>query len=130
VKWSELLVALVPPGVMTVMSTVPAEPLGEVAVIQESVCKVNVAALVPNITEVAPRNPEPLTVTAVPPEEVPVVGETVDTTGMGRKLYSSPKTVEGDPPSTDPPDPPLLPTGVVTTTSTSAADSEAVTAVI
>jgi len=47
VNWSALLVALVPPDDVTVMSTVPREPAGEMAVIEVELLMVNVAAPVP-----------------------------------------------------------------------------------
>ena len=53
---SAVLVALVPPGVVTVMSTVPAESAGAVAVMLVGLLIVRlVAAVDPNLTAVAPR---------------------------------------------------------------------------
>ena len=52
---SASLIALVPPAVVTVMSTVPAVPAGAVAVIDVALFTVKVVALVaPNFTAVAP----------------------------------------------------------------------------
>jgi hypothetical protein len=39
------------------------------------------AAVLPNMTDVAPVNPEPETVTTVPPAAGPELGETPETTG-------------------------------------------------
>ena len=56
-----------PPGVVTVTSTVPL-PAGEVAVIEVAVSTVMVAALpVPKSTAVAPQRLVPVMVTLVPP---------------------------------------------------------------
>ena len=82
-NWSAGDVALVPPGVVTVISMVPV-PAGEMAVIfvAESTVKLE-AALPPNITVVAPVNPVPITVTVVPPTNGPLVGEMLVTVGTG-----------------------------------------------
>src|SRR5208283_2500527 len=82
-------VALVPPGVVTVTSTVPA-PAGETAVIWvvEVTVKLD-AAVVPNITAVAPLNPVPVTVTEVPPATGPAAGVIPVTAGMGSYVNSS-----------------------------------------
>jgi hypothetical protein len=54
VNWSAVLVALVPPGPVTVTSTVPL-PLGEVAVQVVAVLQLTpVAAVDPKLTPVAP----------------------------------------------------------------------------
>ena len=54
-NWSAALVALVPPGVVTVTSTVPALPAGAVAVMLVALLTVNaVAAVPPKLTAVAP----------------------------------------------------------------------------
>ena len=45
--WSAALVALVPPGVVTVTSTVPDAPAGAVAVMVVELLTVKVAAVVP-----------------------------------------------------------------------------------
>jgi hypothetical protein len=84
VKWSLALVAEVPPPVVTRTSTVPADSVGAVAVIDPSLFTVNdVAAVAPNATADAPVNPEPLIVTLVPPDAGPDAGLTPDTTGAG-----------------------------------------------
>ena len=76
--------ALLPPTVVTVMSTVPAVSAGEVAVICVALLTVNVvAAVAPNITAVAPVKFVPAMVTDVPPAVVPLVGETLVTVGGG-----------------------------------------------
>ena len=67
--------ALVPPGVVTVMSTAPALPAGDVAVIEVALLTVNdVAAMAPNFTAVAPVRLVPVIVTDVLPSVVPEVG--------------------------------------------------------
>ena len=76
-------VALWPPGVLTVTSTVP-EPAGEVAVtcVADSALSA-VAALAPNLTSLAPVRFVPVIVTVVPPPAGPLVGETFVTVGAG-----------------------------------------------
>jgi hypothetical protein len=81
VYWSLVLVALVPPGVVTVMSTVPAAPAGAVAEIWLDLLTTNVAAVPPKLTPVAPVKPVPLIVTVVPPVVGPDVGLTLVTDG-------------------------------------------------
>jgi len=83
VNWSAGEVVLVPPGVVTVISTVPV-PAGEAAVIwvAEFTAKPD-AGFVPNITAVAPVNPVPVTVTVVPPAADPKAGEMLVTVGTG-----------------------------------------------
>ena len=84
VNWSAAPVALVPPGVVTVMSTVPALSAGEVAVIDVALLTVNaVAAVAPKLTAVAPVKPVPVIVTEVPPAVGPLVGLTLVTVGAG-----------------------------------------------
>jgi hypothetical protein len=63
---SEVLVADVPPGVVTVTSTVP-DPAGATAVmdVADTTLK-EVAAVEPNLTAVAPVRFVPVTVTEVP----------------------------------------------------------------
>jgi hypothetical protein len=81
VNWSAADVALVPPGVVTVTSTVPA-PAGEVAVICVALLNVNVvAAVAPNFTAVAPVKFVPVMVTTVPPAAGPLAGLTLLTVG-------------------------------------------------
>jgi hypothetical protein len=76
------LVALVPPAVVTVTSTVPAEPAGAVAVIDVALLTVNDVALVaPNLTAVVPVKLVPVIVTLVPPAVGPATGETLVTVG-------------------------------------------------
>ena len=73
--WSAGLVALVPPGVVTVTSTVPADPGGDVAVISEaSTTDTFVAGLDPTSTDVAPVRLAPPIVTLVPPAAGPDPG--------------------------------------------------------
>ena len=79
--WSLVLAALVPPGVVTVMSTVPAAPTGAVAEIWLELFTENVAAVPPKLTPVAPVKPVPLIVTVVPPVVGPDVGLTLVTDG-------------------------------------------------
>ena len=80
-KRSALLIALVPPGVVTVTSTVP-EPAGDTAVIEVADFTVTlVAALDPNLTSLAPVRLVPVMVTEVPPPPGPLVGETFVTVG-------------------------------------------------
>jgi hypothetical protein len=76
VNWSAALVLLVPFGVVTVMWTVPADPGGEVAVIWVAVLLVMLAAVAPNLTEVAPDRLVPVIVTEVPPAVGPDDGLT------------------------------------------------------
>lgn len=67
---------LVPLGASTVTRTEPGDPGGETAVIVLSLTTVKLVALVlPNFTAVAPVNPVPVSVTVVPPELGPDVGE-------------------------------------------------------
>ena len=74
--------ALVPPAVVTVTSTVPT-PAGEVAVIWvASLLTVKeAAALLPKLTAVAPEKLVPAMVTLVPPDVGPVFGLTLVTVG-------------------------------------------------
>nr|WP_229797586.1 hypothetical protein [Jeongeupia chitinilytica] len=65
----------VPPGVVTLMLTVP-EPAGDVAVTDVEVVAVIEPVLLPNLTKVAPERLVPLIVTLVPPVLGPEVGET------------------------------------------------------
>lgn len=68
VKSSELLVALLPPTVVTVTFTVPTEPTGDSAVIDVAVTTVKLfAATVPNLTSLAPVKFVPVIVTFVEP---------------------------------------------------------------
>ena len=79
-KWSFDDVALVPFGVVTVMSTTPADSGGETAVIEVAEVTVKLLALTePNLTAVAPVKLPPVTVTVVPPLTGPLVGDTAMT---------------------------------------------------
>ena len=87
--WSLALVALVPPAVVTVTSTVPV-PEGAVAVICVAVFTVKpVALLVPNFTAVAPVKFVPVIVTLVVPPVGPAVGERLVTVGAATYVYWS-----------------------------------------
>src|SRR5207244_852865 len=99
VNWSEPDVADVPTAVVTVMSTVPADSAGEVAVIWPSVSTEKLEALVaPNFTELVPVKCEPLIVTDVPPAVVPEVGFTEATVGASTKVnWSDPEVAEVPP---------------------------------
>src|ERR1700680_190537 len=95
VYWSAPDVALVPPGVVTVMSTVPAEAVGTSTVIDVALFTVKQGALpqlvvtcwAPTETLLVenplPMKPLPVTVTAVPPLSGPLVGATLLTVGTG-----------------------------------------------
>ena len=81
------LVALVPPAVVTVTSTVPAPSAGEVAVIDVALLTVKPAAAVPpKLTAVAPVKPVPVIVTDVPPAVVPLFGLTLVTVGAAMNV--------------------------------------------
>jgi hypothetical protein len=83
VNRSAALVALVPPGVVTVTSTVPV-PVGEVALMLVALLTVKLeAAVVPNFTALAPVKPVPVTVTVVPPVVGPELGPMPVTAGAG-----------------------------------------------
>jgi hypothetical protein len=76
------LVALVPPGVVTVTLTAPALSAGAVAVMLVPPVTVKLVAFVPpNLTAVAPVKLVPVIVTDVPPESGPDVGLTLVTVG-------------------------------------------------
>ena len=81
---SAVVMALVPPGPVTVMSTTDvAVPAGEVAVIEvfEFTVKL-VAGDEPKLTVVAPVKPLPVIVTVSPPAGVPTVGVMELMTGL------------------------------------------------
>ena len=81
-NWSLAPVAEVPPPVVTVMSMVPAEPAGAVALIEIAELTVKLVALVaPNLTAVAPVKLVPLIATTVPPVVGPEFGLTRVTVG-------------------------------------------------
>lgn len=82
VNWSAGLVALVPPGVVTVTSTVP-DPAGLVAEIWMALSTEKLALTVPNLTAVAPLKFAPVIVTGVPPVVTPLFGDTDATVGAG-----------------------------------------------
>jgi hypothetical protein len=83
VNWSAEDVTEVPPGVVTVMSTVPIDSAGEVAVqriVDEQLT--DVPAVRPNIAVVEPTTkPVPLMLTTVAPPRGPAFGVTEVTTG-------------------------------------------------
>jgi len=83
VKWSAEDVTLVPPAVVTVMSTVPIDPAGDVATIWVAVFETIEAAAPPKWTDVALFRPVPVIVTDVPPATGPAAGETEVTVGAG-----------------------------------------------
>lgn len=77
-----LLVALAPPGVATMISTVPTPPGGDTAVIDVGLLSVkDVAGVAPKLTELVPVKFVPLIVTLVPPEAGPLFGEMDATVG-------------------------------------------------
>jgi len=80
VNWSAELVALVPPGVVTVTSTVSL-PAGEVAVICSSRVNRGVTEDPPKRTAMAPEKLVPVIVTMVPPDAGPEPGEIPVTVG-------------------------------------------------
>ncbi len=122
VNWSAADIVLVPAGVVTVISTVPAEPAGETAVIWISESTVKLAAAEdPNRTAVAPVNSVPVRVTDVPPATGPLGGEIPLTAGgTGAATYVNWSAA----------DVVLVPAGVVTVISTVPAEPAGETAVI
>ena len=64
-----------PPAVVTVTSTVPTVPAGEVATICVALLEVILALVEPNLTDVAEERFVPVMVTVVPPEVGPLEGE-------------------------------------------------------
>ena len=107
VNWSAEEDALVPPGVMTVTSTVPGACAGETAIRVVAEVTVTLLALeVPKSTVAPVTNPVPVIVTEVPPATGPAVGTMLVTVGTGSYVNWSPDEVE------------LVPPGVVTVTST------------
>lgn len=75
-NWSALDKALLPPGVVTVTSTVPAAPAGAMATILPADNEVTDAGTVPNNTTAGLAKPEPVIVTDVPPDSGPDAGAT------------------------------------------------------
>ncbi len=86
----------VPAAVVTVTSTTPNEPAGDVAVQTVVVAhETAVAAFAPNATVDEPTaNPDPLIVTVVPPANGPPAGETVATIGTNDGVTATPKGAE------------------------------------
>ena len=80
---SAALVWLVPLGVVTVTSIVPAGSAGAVAVIWLSPLTMKLAPVLPKLTAVAPVKLAPAIVTAVPPVLGPDAGLTLVTLGGG-----------------------------------------------
>ena len=87
----------VPPAAVTVTSTVPADPPGEVAtqvVVEEQ--ETDVPALAPNATVVAPTTKlAPVMVTTVAPPTGPVLGLIPVTVGVTEKVWLA--TADGPP---------------------------------
>jgi hypothetical protein len=107
VNWSAGLVADVPPGVITVTSTVPAEAAGDVAVTDVGELTVKLEAGVgPKSTTEAFSRSVPVIVTVVPPPVGPTEGLTPVTAGTFWKVNWSAELVADVPP------------GVTTVTST------------
>ncbi len=72
-----------PTGVVTVTSTEPAPPAGDVAVIEvDELTVTSVAGLPPKLTVAPDTNPEPPMVTTVPPAVGPLAGLTELTVGV------------------------------------------------
>lgn len=70
--------ALVPTGVVTVTSTTPTLPGGEIAVIEVALSNVkNNAGVAPNLTPVTPVKFVPVMVTLVKPSVIPEFGATL-----------------------------------------------------
>ena len=83
-NWSPAPAVLVPAGVVTVTSTVPALAAGAVAVMEVGELTVKLTALAdPNLTAVVPVKFVPVTVTEVPPAVGPAFGPTPATEGGG-----------------------------------------------
>ena len=78
------MAGLVPAGVVTWTSTVPAAPAGAVTVIDVALKAVTLPAVAPKLTTGVPGvKLEPVIVTSVPPAVVPVFGLTDATDGGG-----------------------------------------------
>ena len=83
VNLSDELIPDVPAGVVTVTSTAPAPPPGDIAIIVVLLTIwYEIAVVVPNLTLVAPVKDEPVIVTAVPPEVGPDFGVIAPTVGV------------------------------------------------
>ncbi len=79
---SALLEAEVPPAVVTVTWTAPADPAGEVTVNDVALTNpTETPAVAPNATVEAAVNPDPVTVTVVPPANGPAAGAIPVTAG-------------------------------------------------
>src|ERR1700722_1739324 len=106
-NWSALEVAEVPPGVVTVTSTVAVDSAGLTAVISvEETSTTLVAPVDPKSTSAGEVKLLPVIVTVLPPAVDPEVGLTVVTAGAATYVNSSADEVE------------LVPWGVVTVTFT------------
>jgi len=84
VYWSASLVALVPPGVVTVTCTGPTVPDRVVAVHEVAVQLMSVAAAEPNWIAVAPDRSVPVIVMVFWPVVGPLVGLSAVTVGTAR----------------------------------------------
>ena len=85
-NWSSVEVGEVPPGVVTVISTVPV-PAASTAVICVDELTVKLAAAVlPKFTVDAPVNPLPVMITLVPPVAGPVTGFKPVVAGTGAAI--------------------------------------------
>ena len=83
---SPLVLVDVPPAVVTMTLTVPTASAGAIAVICVAELTVKLlAAVLPNITAVAPVKLAPVMTTDVPPASGPKLGLSVDTTGAATK---------------------------------------------
>ena len=104
VNRSAVEVALVPPGVVTVTSVIPAAWAGDLTVIlvAETTVRGVTFVVVPNLTAVAPVNPVPVIFTTVLPVKGPLLGVILVT--FGRAAYVNRSTGEVA----------LVPAGVVT----------------
>ena len=80
-----------PPGVVTVTSTVPADCAGDVTVtlVPSLFTVVGVTDTEPNLTAVAPVSCEPVITTLVPPATEPCEGETPVTVGATKANWSA-----------------------------------------
>ena len=78
---------LVPPGVVTVTSTAPVEPTGDVAVICVAELTVKPVAFVePNFTDEADKRFVPVITTDIPPAAAPLEGEMLVIVGAFGKV--------------------------------------------
>jgi hypothetical protein len=85
---------VVPPGVVTLMSTAPV-PAGAVAVTDVSEFAVKLAGLAPKLTPVAPARFDPVIPTSVPPAFGPALGLIDRTIGVGSAAKITPMAVQG-----------------------------------